>query len=61
MVGLEGLEPSTNRKCETVVCPRFCSGDIMKKYSTMVIYSTLQQELADCLRSLNLDTFMFSF
>lgn len=31
----------------------------MKKLS-MVVHSSLQQELADCLRSLQLDTFMFS-
>ena len=31
----------------------------MKKLS-MVVHSSLQQELADCLRSLRLDTFMFS-
>lgn len=31
----------------------------MKKL-TMVVHSSLQQELADCLRSLQLDTFMFS-
>ena len=31
----------------------------MKKLS-MVVHSSLQQKLADCLRSLQLDTFMFS-
>lgn len=31
----------------------------MKKLS-MVVHSSLQQELADCLRSLKLNTFMFS-
>ena len=31
----------------------------MKKLS-MVVHSSLQQELPDCLRSLQLDTFMFS-
>ena len=31
----------------------------MKKLS-MVVHSSLQQELADCLRRLQLDTFMFS-
>jgi len=31
----------------------------MKKLS-MVVHSSLQQELADCLRSLQLETFMFS-
>lgn len=31
----------------------------MKKL-TMVVHSSLQQELADCLRNLRLDTFMFT-
>ena len=31
----------------------------MKKFS-MIVHSSLQQELADCLRSLKLDSFMFS-
>lgn len=31
----------------------------MKKFS-MVVHSSLQQELADCLRSWKLDTFMFT-
>lgn len=31
----------------------------MKKIS-MIVHSSLQQELADCLRDLKLDTFMFS-
>lgn len=31
----------------------------MKKFS-MVVHSSMQQKLADCLRSLKLETFMFS-